>query len=99
MRKAVQAVDTDKCLSILADLNDGMEIQESSSKMMNSIIQDLLDFSQIKADKFRRNMRKFNIRETVANVMKIQQKVADDRGLEFFATFPNIRLSEDMASN
>jgi signal transduction histidine kinase len=43
---------------------------------MSFMIQDLLDYSQIKAGKFRKNLKAFNIRETVSQVMKIQQKKA-----------------------
>ena len=32
---------------------------------MNNLIQDLLDYAQIKADKFRINYDKFNIRDTI----------------------------------
>lgn len=45
---------------------------------MSFMIQDLLDYSQIKADKFRKNIKAFNIRDTVAQVMKIQEKKAMD---------------------
>ena len=40
---------------------------------MNFIIQDLLDFAQIKGDKFRKNYQVFNIKEAVEKVMCIQR--------------------------
>jgi hypothetical protein len=39
---------------------------------MNFIIQDLLDFAQIKAGTFRKNFKFFNIRDSIDKVMKIQ---------------------------
>lgn len=38
---------------------------------MNFIIQDMLDFAQIKNDKFRHNYKEFNIREAIEKVMCI----------------------------
>lgn len=43
---------------------------------MTYMIQNLLDFNQIKAGKFRKNIKKFNIRDTVQKVMSIQEKIA-----------------------
>jgi signal transduction histidine kinase len=40
------------------------------------MIQDLLDYSQIKAGKFRKNIQAFNIRDAVQDVMRVQQKKA-----------------------
>jgi len=37
----------------------------SSTKIMKNLIQDLLDFTQIKAGKFRMNLASFNIRDTI----------------------------------
>ena len=41
------------CMLILKSLDEGREVQQNSAQFMNFIIQDLLDFAQIKADKFR----------------------------------------------
>jgi len=38
---------------------------------MKYMIQDLLDFAQIKAGKFRKNISEFNIREAIEKVMCI----------------------------
>jgi signal transduction histidine kinase len=65
-------IDTSESEKILLELNDGLDIQESSSNLMSSMIQDLLDYSQIRAGKFRKNISSFNIRDTVNQVMKIQ---------------------------
>ena len=85
-------IDTSECDRILLELQDGLEIQESSANLMSFMIQDILDYSQIKAGKFRKNIKAFNIRDTVKQVMKIQQKKAQDQGNEFLATFEGIGL-------
>ena len=58
-------IDTTESEKIILELNEGLEVQESSSNLMSSIIQDLLDYSQIKAGKFRKNISTFNIRDAV----------------------------------
>ena len=42
---------------IILELNEGMTIQDASSNLMSFLIQDLLDFAQIKAGKFRKNIQ------------------------------------------
>ena len=56
---------------ILDELETGNGIQQSSSELMNSIIQDLLDYAQIKAGKFRKDITVFNIREAIQSVVSI----------------------------
>ena len=48
-----------------------MEVQQSSASLMNFLVQDLLDFAQIKAGKFRKNIKEFNIRDAIEEVMSI----------------------------
>jgi len=36
---------------------------------MSFLVQDLLDFAQINAGKFRKNIKEFNIREAIEEVM------------------------------
>ena len=55
----------------MEELDKGLVIQESSSELMGSLIKDLLDYAQIKAGKFRKNIIKFNIRDSVEKVMSI----------------------------
>ena len=57
---------------------------------MTFMVQDLLDFAQIKAGKFRKNIREFNILEAVNKVVSIQEKQAEDKGISLFSQFKNI---------
>ena len=50
---------------------------------MTFIVQDLLDYAQIKAGKFRKNVSVFDIRESIEKVMCIQRKKAEEKGLDF----------------
>jgi signal transduction histidine kinase len=56
---------------------------------MTFIVQDLLDYAQIKAGKFRKNISIFNIRESIEKVMCIQRKKAEERGIDFSAVYKN----------
>ena len=50
----------------------------------------MLDFAQIKGDKFRKNIEKFDIKETIEKVMCIQRQKANDKGLDFGVEFINV---------
>ena len=56
---------------ILRSLNEGVNTQDLSVKMQMLLLQDLLDYSQIKAGKFRKNITRFCVRETINNVMNL----------------------------
>ena len=62
-------------------------MQESSTALMESLIQDLLDYAQIKAGKFRMNLTHFDLKNTVKDVFGI---------LEQKATAKNILLEHDL---
>ena len=62
---------------------------------MGFIVQDLLDYAKIKADKFRKNTSTFNIIESVEKVMCVQRQKAEDQNIQFYATYNNIRTHEE----
>jgi len=53
-----------------------VKVEKSSTDLMSFLIQDLLDYAQIKAGKFRKNIKRFNVRESVQSVIDIQLKQA-----------------------
>mmetsp|Transcript_1030 Transcript_1030/g.1236 ORF Transcript_1030/g.1236 Transcript_1030/m.1236 type:complete len:132 (+) Transcript_1030:795-1190(+) len=57
---------------------------------MSFLVQDFLDYSQIKSGNFRKNIKGFNIRKTIEKVMSIQRRKAESLKLNFFASFENI---------
>ena len=56
---------------MVGELMDCNKIQNSSAKIMSFLIQDLLDFAQIKAGKFRVNFQMFNIRRAFDEVISV----------------------------
>lgn len=57
-------------------LKAGWKIQQSSANVLTFIVQDLLDYAQIKSGKFRKNINEFNLISAVEEVMLIQQRKA-----------------------
>ena len=80
---------------ILSKLRESWNIQDSSTELMTFLVQDLLDFAQIKSGKFRKNITRFNIRDIVKKVVGIQQKKANDQGIKLKTEFINIGTKED----
>jgi len=57
---------------------------------MENLIQDLLDYSQIKAGKFRRNLKYFDIKNTVKEAMGILKSKADAKNTTLEMDFSNL---------
>ena len=56
---------------IVTMLESSSKIQDSSSCMMNFMVEDLLDFAQINAGKFRKVIQEFDLREAVQEMVDI----------------------------
>jgi len=56
---------------MMGKLNSGWKIQYSSANILAFIVQDLLDYAQIKQGKFRKNIQEFNVISAVEDVMLI----------------------------
>jgi signal transduction histidine kinase len=75
---------------ILKKLAKGCKVQESSANLMEFLVQDLLDFAQIRAGKFRKNIKQFNIKEAIDQVIDIQSYKAGKQGIELKVKYLNI---------
>lgn len=51
------------------------------------LVQDFLDYTQIKSGQFRKNITEFDVRQTVEKVMSIQMSKAKDKGIRLIAEF------------
>ena len=74
-----------KLKEIMLKLRKGQKRQHSSTKLMQNLVQDLLDYAQIKAGKFRKNTKIFNIKSTVQDVMHIQKHQAESKKIIQFS--------------
>ena len=61
---------------------------------MGFLIQDLLDYAQIKQGKFRTSIKKFNVRTTIEKVISIMREKAQDQELYLRSEFENILEAE-----
>ena len=75
---------------ILNQLMESVRVQESAADIMRFIVQDLLDYAQIKEGKFRKNVKVFDVREAVQTVMKIQRDKALNNGISLECKFENL---------
>ena len=74
----------------LSELEDSTKIQMASARIMSFLIQDLLDYAQMKTGKFRVNIKDFNIREAFEEVMSIQREQAIAKGVSLEVKYVNI---------
>lgn len=57
-------------LSKISDeLDEGMKIQKHSVSFLNFIVQNMLDYAQIREGKFRKNISRFNLKQCIKGVM------------------------------
>ena len=73
---------------IIVKLINGFKVQDSSVNLLTFIVQDLLDFAQIKSGNFRKNINDFNILDAVEEVIMIQRRKAHDNNINL--TFSSV---------
>ena len=63
------------------------KIGESSANIMSFLVNDLLDFSQLNAGKFRRKIEDVNIKEAIEEVISIMKEKAEMGGVMLRAIY------------
>lgn len=66
-------------------------MQESSTKLLNFYVADLLCLAQIENGTFRKSISKFNLREAIAEVITIQKQKAEALGIYIYMHFIGFR--------
>ena len=66
-----------KCSLSAADILKHAVIQESSTKLLNFYVADLLCLSQINSKKFRKQVSKFDVRAAIDEIVEIQRDKLD----------------------
>ena len=64
-----------------------MKIQDDSLTMLIFIVQNMLDYAQIKSGKFRKNITKFDLRTTVQKIINMQKLQAQDKEIYLYAEY------------
>ena len=57
---------------------------------MKFLIQDLLDFAQMKAGKFRKVLEEFNVKDAIEEMMSIEIDKAKNKGVNLVVEYVNI---------
>ena len=73
-------------------------IQNSSSKIMNFVVDDLLDFAQLNNNKFRKNVVEFDLREALAEVISIQKEKAVMQNIKLRAHYKPQSIEDNKES-
>lgn len=89
VNEALPGPTKDRITNILDSLSEGSNILESSSEMMAFLVQDLLDYAQIKSGKFRKNLSSFNIVRTIEKCTKILKRKAEGKGIRLLVECPS----------
>jgi signal transduction histidine kinase len=64
---------------------------------LQHIIQDLLDYAQIRSGKFRQNCKNFDIKDTVNDIIKLQLEQAKSHENKLEAVFINLETPKIFA--
>jgi len=62
-------------------------IQDSSANMMAFLVDDLLDFAQLNAGKFRKVIKHFDLNDAIKEVVNIQKEKAKMAGIKLSCHF------------
>ena len=62
---------------LLARMKESCNIQMSSERMLCFLVNDMLDFAQMKAGKFRKAYESFKLKKSVSDVLMILKFKAD----------------------
>ena len=60
---------------------ESIQVQASSTKLLNFLVNDMLDLSQMNSGKFRKNISNFNIKDAIAEIVNIQMMKAEFCGI------------------
>ena len=59
------------------EYTETVDIQMSSSNILNFLVNDILDFAQVKDGKFRKNLQVFDLKESVEEIIAVQKYKAE----------------------
>lgn len=80
---------------IIDDLIAKSKMQNSSTKLLKFFVRDLLDFQQIKMNKLRKDIQKFNLREAIKEVVDVVEYQASRAGLPIIVDYISDELKDE----
>ena len=76
----------------------GLEIASFSAKFQLNLVKNILDFAKIDSDKFEVEKIPINIKELINQIIKIEKKLANKKGIYLkskFISYPNSKVLGD----
>lgn len=67
----------------------------SSSGLLLLNVEDILGYAQLKAGKFQKNIKPFNLRRAVEEIVSIQQYQADSKGIAIRTSFIGFPVNDN----
>jgi len=67
---------------ILKKQRESLSIKTSSERILSFLVNDILDFAQLKAGKFRKNIQTFSIDKAINDVIKIFSFKAEQMAIQ-----------------
>ena len=74
-------------------MSKSSKIQLASTKLLNFYVNDMLSLAQINNDKFRKEICSVDIRESINEIMLIQNHKADSLSIKLHSSFLNFNSS------
>ena len=74
--------------------SESLKIQTSSTKILNFLVNDMLDFAQLRSGKFRRDLSSFNIKEAIQEIVNVQLLKAEFQGNKLSFVMANFDMND-----
>lgn len=73
----------------LKESKESNDVSNKSTKILGFFVNDILDFAQLKSDKFRQDIQSFDLRQAVQEVNEIQKYKIEQRGIQIKTDYAN----------
>lgn len=73
-------------------------LQLSATQILNFLVNDMLDYAQLSSGQFRKFFKKFNLIESVKDIVNIMKYKADEFGIDIRLDFNNFELSHQITN-
>lgn len=73
-------------------------LQLSATQILNFLVNDMLDYAQLSSGQFRKFFKKFNLIDSVKDIVNIMKYKADEFGIDIRLDFNNFELSHQITN-
>ncbi len=76
---------------LLTEFYETNDVRIKCTKILNFLVNDILDFAQLRSSKFRKSTKCFDIKESIDEVLNIQKYKAEQMGISMKSEFHNFQ--------